>query len=202
MQSVKKIFSCIVIITGGLFIQNYLYGKSPTLIPTSNPMVTPSKSPSEKLVRASKRLGTGSILGTVTDELGSPISGAIVSLKSRKPKIGRSTETDINGKYEFLSLSRGLYTIVAENIGYSSEKRKVKLGKGTDKQVDFQLRTSSGNGNWNGNGNGNSNWNGNGNSNGNTNGNTNSNGNGNENENENENGNGNGNENHNDNDND
>ena len=153
MQSVKKIFSCIVIITGGLFIQNYLYGKSPTLIPTSNPMVTPSESPSEKLVSASKPLGTGSILGTVTDELGSPISGAIVSLKSRKPKIRHSTETDINGKYEFLSLSPGLYTIVAEKSGYSSGKRKGKVvkgkGRGKDKQVDFQLRTSNVNGNAN-----------------------------------------------------
>ena len=107
MQSVKKIFSCIVIITGGLFIQNYLYGKSPTLIPTSNPMVTPSESPSEKLVSAPIPLGTGSIFGTVTDELGSSISGAIVSLKSRKPKIGRSTKTDINGKYEFFKLKSG-----------------------------------------------------------------------------------------------
>src|SRR3989337_3405953 len=93
MQSVKKIFSCIVIITGGLFIQNYLYGKSPTLIPTSNPMVTPSESPSEKLVSAPEQLGTGSIFGAVTDELGAPIGSATVSLKSRKPKIGRSTKT-------------------------------------------------------------------------------------------------------------
>ena len=107
MQSVKKIFSCIVIITGGLFIQNYLYGKSPTLIPASNPMATPSESPSEKLVSAPIPLGTDSIFDTVTDELGSSISSAIVSLKSRKPKIGRSTKTDINGKYEFFKLKSG-----------------------------------------------------------------------------------------------
>ena len=151
MQSVKNIFSCIVIITGGLFIQNYLYGKSPTLIPTSSPMVTPSASPSEKLVSAPIPLGTDSIFGAVTDELESPIGSATVSLKSRTPKIRRSTKTDIDGKYEFLSSGPGNYVIKVKKKGYKSEKEKVALVEGENKQVDFKLRTSNGNGNGNGN---------------------------------------------------
>src|SRR3989338_5153706 len=128
-------------------MQNYLYAQTPTpvetptetptLTPTATPEVTPSESPTETPVITPTPTTLGSIFGTVTDELGFPISGAIVSLKSREPKIRYSTVTDIDGKYEFLSLSAGKYKIKVKKKGYSSENEKVELLEGENKQIDF-----------------------------------------------------------------
>lgn len=69
---------------------------------------------------------TGSISGVVTDESGDPVSGAEVTLKSKKLQFKDSGTTGTNGEYEFSGLNAGKYTLKVIKSGY---KKKEKAGE-------------------------------------------------------------------------
>jgi len=54
---------------------------------------------------------SGSVGGTVTDEAGSPVSGATVTLTSTDQGFTRNTTTSSNGSFRFASLPSGNYTV-------------------------------------------------------------------------------------------
>ncbi|RYE50622.1 MAG: TonB-dependent receptor, partial [Sphingobacteriales bacterium] len=68
---------------------------------------------------------TGTISGRVTDDHGSAVSGATVTLK----ELNRSVMTDDNGRYEFKAIKYGLYTLLISSIITEAETMTVKLGK-------------------------------------------------------------------------
>lgn len=63
---------------------------------------------------------SGAINGTVTDENGSPVAGATVTLTSTSLGITRTATTSSSGAYRFIGLTAGAYDIVVEANGKPS----------------------------------------------------------------------------------
>ena len=61
---------------------------------------------------------TGKIVGTVTDQQGSVIIGAKITVTNVSTQISRETVTNKEGYYEVLLLPLGVYRITAENAGF------------------------------------------------------------------------------------
>src|SRR5262252_8108567 len=97
------------------------------------------------LVCAAAALGqgsTGSIYGSVTDEQGSPISGATATLIG--PAAPRTASEDANGHFRFFKVPPGQYTLVVQMAGFSTETREgvlVLVGKTTE--VVFPMRLAA-----------------------------------------------------------
>jgi len=83
---------------------------------------------------------TGSLLGTVTDKSGSPISGASVTVTSQGTGASRDTKTDDTGHYIVNLLPVSIYTIRVEFKGFqSAETKDVKLQVDEQRELDFTL---------------------------------------------------------------
>ena len=65
----------------------------------------------------SAQTGTTSLRGVVTDKSGLAIVGAKVTLLSQEQGQVRSAQSQSGGKYEFLLLSPGKYTLSADSDG-------------------------------------------------------------------------------------
>jgi len=84
--------------------------------------------------------GTTAINGNVTDQQGSSIAGAKVTLTLAGTESARSIETDSSGYYQFQALPPGVYSVKVEMAGFRSIVReKVELLVATDRKLDFQL---------------------------------------------------------------
>jgi hypothetical protein len=66
----------------------------------------------------------GSVLGTVTDSSGGVIPGASVSLANIGTSENRSTTTESNGSYRFVSLAPGRYRLLVEAAGFKRLTRE------------------------------------------------------------------------------
>ena len=83
----------------------------------------------------------GSILGTVTDPSGSTLPGAAVTLTSSDSGFRRTTTTDNEGSYSFLSLNPGTYTVAIEEPGFDSYVRKsIKVEVQAAVRVDVGMK--------------------------------------------------------------
>ncbi|PYQ39883.1 MAG: TonB-dependent receptor, partial [Acidobacteria bacterium] len=70
--------------------------------------------------------GTGGrISGTVLDSSGAVLPGATVTIVQEQTKLTKSTTTDKDGAYLFVSLPVGTYTVSAELSGF---RKQVKSG--------------------------------------------------------------------------
>ncbi len=78
---------------------------------------------------------TGRLSGTITSDVnGQQLAGVSVEI----PKLKRSTETDENGKYEFMDLPNGIYTIVTHIEGFSDKAQSATV-TGNSGTLDFTL---------------------------------------------------------------
>ncbi|HET9372272.1 MAG TPA: carboxypeptidase-like regulatory domain-containing protein, partial [Vicinamibacterales bacterium] len=68
----------------------------------------------------SQPTGTGTISGIVTSNTGGPVRRARVSLNGAELRGSRSVMTGDDGKFEFVSLPAGRFTLSASKAGYSS----------------------------------------------------------------------------------
>lgn len=131
-------YLCLIMVVGSLSLHNRITAQTPTPTPEPTPQVK------------------GSISGIVTaKKSGNSIARAKVSLKSRQLNFKEKTRTDSNGKYEFLDLSAGNYTLKVKKSGFKSKKAKIELEEGENEVVDVQLRrqrTDDDDGNGNGGG--------------------------------------------------
>ncbi|MCY7287999.1 MAG: carboxypeptidase regulatory-like domain-containing protein, partial [Cryobacterium sp.] len=59
----------------------------------------------------------GNIVGTVTDDKGTPISGAQVTVTSNEQGTRSTTTTDANGTFRVTALATGTYTVVVQTGG-------------------------------------------------------------------------------------
>jgi len=79
---------------------------------------------------------TGAVAGTVTDEEGSTLPGANVSIVDTQ----RGTSTDANGRYTLGNLQPGEYTIRVTFIGYRAQEQTVDISAGETVRMDVTLR--------------------------------------------------------------
>ncbi|HTS51538.1 MAG TPA: carboxypeptidase-like regulatory domain-containing protein [Bryobacteraceae bacterium] len=78
--------------------------------------------------------------GTVTDPQGAVIADAKVALSSANTGFNRSVLTNANGEYQFLQLSPGTYTVLAEAPGFSTLTRTdVQLLVNTPTTLDLRM---------------------------------------------------------------
>ena len=79
-----------------------------------------------------------SIQGTIRDNAGNPVSGALIRLEGH----GRSAaeaRSNSNGSFVFLSLEQGTYTLTAESAGRRSNSLTVRAGDSESQHADLVL---------------------------------------------------------------
>lgn len=82
----------------------------------------------------------GRILGSITDQSGGVIAGAIVTVLDVQRGITRTLTADQSGEYVAPSLLPGTYTVRAEYKGFrTTERQKIVLEVNQDIRVDFAL---------------------------------------------------------------
>jgi hypothetical protein len=82
---------------------------------------------------------TGSIKGTVTDQLEGLVTNATVVVKDAQGK-ARTATTNASGNYEFKSLPPGNYEVTAAAVGFTvREEKQVKVKAGSTTTLDLQL---------------------------------------------------------------
>ena len=84
---------------------------------------------------------TGSIKGTVTDQLGGLVTSATVVLKSGK-LAGKTTSTDADGNYEFRGLPPGKYDLTITAAGFETLAETnvdVRAGKATNLNAQLTI---------------------------------------------------------------
>ena len=89
---------------------------------------------------ASAQETTGQLRGSVADDVGTPIAGAVVEAVG--PLGTLSTTTDQGGVYRFPRLPPGSYKVVAKYVGYLDAATDVTVVLGQATTVDFSLQQS------------------------------------------------------------
>ena len=83
---------------------------------------------------------TASVTGTVRDQLGAVIPGAILTAIETSTEVHRTTTTDDVGRFSLAALPPGSYTITAAQSGFKTEAREgLRLSLGTLLELDFTL---------------------------------------------------------------
>ena len=86
----------------------------------------------------------GTIAGTITDSTSAIIRAAKVEAMNQETKISRSVVTDDYGRYSFVNLDPGVYTVSATAPGFGrSEHKDVTLLARADVPINFQLAVAS-----------------------------------------------------------
>ncbi len=106
-----------------------------TVTPAASPTPTAAVSPTPS---ATPTAATGSIVGRVTDQGGSPITGATVSTGAG----GYAAVTDADGIYSITKVAPGVYTVTASASGYVSDSKTVAVTAGAPAAQDFILSPS------------------------------------------------------------
>ncbi len=81
--------------------------------------------------------GQGKVLGQITDDSGSPVGGATVSLLGNG--LTQAAVSNAQGYYVFLAIPEGAYTIRSTKPGLPSWQRQIAVAAGTMQQVNIQL---------------------------------------------------------------
>jgi hypothetical protein len=80
----------------------------------------------------------GRILGTVTDQTGAVLSGAVVTVIDTQRGIARSLVTDSAGAYDAPNLTPSIYTVKVEMKGFKVlDRPNIDLGVGKEIRVDL-----------------------------------------------------------------
>ncbi len=80
----------------------------------------------------------GNIVGTVTDDKGTPISGAQVTVTSNEQGTRSTTTTDANGTFRVTALATGTYTVVVQTGGNTVvEDRGVQVVAGQNNSFAY-----------------------------------------------------------------
>lgn len=86
------------------------------------------------------QVNTGRILGTVTDQTGGVIAGAMVTVTNTETGVARNLVADQAGEYVAPNLNPGTYTVRATAMGFQTfQRQNVAVGLGQDARVDAQL---------------------------------------------------------------
>jgi hypothetical protein len=86
------------------------------------------------------QVNTGRVLGTVSDQTGGVIAGAMVTVTNSQTGVARTLTTDQAGEYLAPNLLPGTYTVRASAMGFQTfQQQNVTVGVGQDARVDAQL---------------------------------------------------------------
>ncbi len=72
------------------------------------------------VVQAQSQITTGVIQGTISDETGAVVPGATVAASNLDNNVSRNLSTDENGRFVFLQLQPGRYTVTISKTGYAT----------------------------------------------------------------------------------
>src|SRR5207247_7157528 len=87
------------------------------------------------------QVDTGTVLGTVTDASGAPISGASVTLTNEGTTAALTTTTSGDGGYKFTPVKIGTYNIKATYQGFQTVTQKaIQVNVGADVVIDVALK--------------------------------------------------------------
>jgi hypothetical protein len=88
----------------------------------------------------SAQINTGRILGTVTDQTGGVIAGAMVTVTNSQTGVARNLVADDAGEYNAPNLTPGTYTVRMTANGFQAfERQNILLEVGKDARIDAQL---------------------------------------------------------------
>jgi hypothetical protein len=86
------------------------------------------------------QVNTGRILGTVTDQSGGVIAGAMVTVTNTATGVARTLTADQSGEYVAPNLALGTYSVRATAMGFQTfERQNITVGVGQDSRIDAQL---------------------------------------------------------------
>lgn len=84
------------------------------------------------------------VSGTVTDDAGNPIPGAVVRLRSPFAVVLQEVRTDTSGQYAISGIAPDSYSLLAEADGYRNVVRGIQLTAGQTAIVPFVLEPNPG----------------------------------------------------------
>src|SRR5438270_7061523 len=85
------------------------------------------------------QINTGRILGTVTDQTGGVIAGAMVTVTNPQTGVARNLVADDAGEYNAPNLTPGTYTVRVTAAGFQAfERQNILLEVGKDDRIDAQ----------------------------------------------------------------
>src|ERR1022692_2698960 len=82
---------------------------------------------------------TGTIEGTVTDQNGGALPGVSVDLTSPSLQGTRTATTDGSGRYRFVSLPPGKYTVTGNLSGFGNVQKTANVTLDSTASVNLQL---------------------------------------------------------------
>jgi outer membrane receptor for ferrienterochelin and colicin len=92
---------------------------------------------------AQTQITTGVIQGTVEDEQGATVPGANVEVRNVETNLTRSLATDDAGRFVFLQLPPGRYTLTAAKQGFATLKQEeFSLNVGQAANLDLKMKVS------------------------------------------------------------
>ncbi len=87
---------------------------------------------------------TGAVQGTIVDEAGAVIPGAAVEVKNLDTNSNRTLNTDEGGRFVFLQLQPGRYTLTASKQGYATiEQQNISLTVGQTISLNLTMKVST-----------------------------------------------------------
>ena len=86
---------------------------------------------------------TGTIEGTITDQSGSALPGVTVDLAGAGLQGARSAVTSADGRYRFLSVSPGAYTVTATLSGFGRVQKKATVTLDSTITANLQMNLST-----------------------------------------------------------
>src|SRR6516165_799559 len=86
---------------------------------------------------------TGQIEGTVTDQSGAALPGVTVDLAGAKLQGARSAVTSADGRYRFINLIPGDYTVTATLAGFGKVQKKATVTLDAISTANLQLTLST-----------------------------------------------------------
>jgi hypothetical protein len=93
--------------------------------------------------RAQTQITTGVIQGTVQDEQGATVSGASVEVRNLDTNLTKTLSSDENGRFVFLQLPPGRYTLSVSKQGFATLKQEeFALTVGQAANLDLKMKVS------------------------------------------------------------
>jgi hypothetical protein len=95
------------------------------------------------LVVAQDTIVAGRIAGTVVDQSGAVIAGAMVLVRSSESNVQRTTQSDSNGSFIISGLPAGSYRLVVSHPGFESKETQVTMGNTAPVRLVITLDVSA-----------------------------------------------------------